>query len=167
MMSFCGCSVGIHMPAEDYPECNLNGLFCLIDYNEVLNSEKPQTKNVYFDENEDGILCHCLPECSRIDYDLEIGPIYDERRINDDYVMLDFYYAHPNMMKYRTDVTFSFMDLIVGFGGIVSLFLGVSVLSGAEIIYFSTIALFWHRKRDRLSRHVLEAKIKVRFPFMH
>lgn len=167
MMSFCGCSVAFHMPADDYPECDLSGLFCLIDYNEILNAEKPQTKNAFFDENEDGISCNCLPECSRIDYDLEISPIYDEKEIHKDLVMLDIHYASPNMIKYRTDRTFSFMDLIVGFGGIVSLFLGVSVLSGVEIIYFATIALFWHHKRGRVNRQAISAKIKAKFPFMH
>lgn len=166
-MKFCGCVVGFHMPADNYPECDLSGLFCLIDYNEILNAEKPQKKNVFFDENEDGIVCHCLPECSRIDYDLEISPVYDEKRVHADYVMLDLFYSSPNMIKYRTDRTFSFMDLIVGFGGIVSLFLGVSVLSGAEIMYFSTIALFWHRKRGLSNRQALTAQIKAKFPFLH
>lgn len=39
-------------------------------------------------------------------------------------------------MKYRTDITFGWLDLMVSFGGIAGLFLGCSVLSGIEIFYY-------------------------------
>ena len=166
-MKFCNCSVGFLFPAKNYPECSVKQLFCLIKYNEIFNAEKPLEKNPYFDENEDGIECSCLPECSRIDYSIEISPIYDERKIAKEFVVFDVHFASSTMMKYRTDVTFSSMDLLVGFGGVVSLFLGCSILSGAEIIYFSTIALFCHRKRSRLSHNEIVKRIKTRFPFLH
>lgn len=111
--------------------------------------------------------CSCLPECSRIAYNYDISTIYDEKPIHADLVMLDVHYASKTMMKYRTDVTFGSMDLIVGFGGIVSLFLGFSLLSGAEIFYFATIALFWHWKRNIAKRAAMIKKIKAKFPFMH
>lgn len=163
-IKFCNCSVGFLHPANGFPNCNVSGILCLIPYNDLLNAEKPLTFNEFFSESDEGIECSCLPECSRIDYKIEINPIYDEKSIGDNFVLVDVHYANPSMMKYRTDVTFSDMDLLIGFGGVVSLFLGCSLLSGVEIIYFTTIALFWHKKRIRKE---LIDKIRARLPFVH
>jgi acid-sensing ion channel, other len=166
-LKFCNCSVGFQFPAKNYPECNVSGMKCLIEYNDLLNAEKPVTKNPFFNEAEEGMTCQCLPECTRLDYSVEISPIYDEKKINSSFVLIDVHYASQSMMKYRTDVTFSKMDLVVGFGGIVSLFLGASLISGAEVLYFSTVALICHRKRSLSTKKDLFGKIKARFPFVH
>jgi hypothetical protein len=52
---------------------------------------------------------------------------------------IDFHYQTANIVKYRTDVTFGWLDLMVSFGGIAGLFLGCSILSGVEIIYYFII----------------------------
>lgn len=49
---------------------------------------------------------------------------------------LDFHYQNANLVKYRTDITFGWLDLMVSFGGIAGLFLGCSILSGVEIFYY-------------------------------
>lgn len=154
-------------PAEGYQECNVSSLLCLIKYNDIVNAVKPRTTNPFFDENEEGLECDCLPECSRIDYIIDESPIYNEMKIGDNEVLVDVHYASQTMMKYRTDVTFSGMDLLVGFGGIVSLFLGCSLLSGAEIIYFTTISLFCHRKRIKMTKNEFITVVKTKFPFLH
>lgn len=167
MMRFCNCSVAFFYPAVGYAECNVSGLVCLIEFNDIFNAEKPQGKNAFFDEKDEGIECNCLPECNRIEYSTEMSQIFGEKKINDTSVLIDIHYANPTMMKYRTDVTFSLMDLIVGFGGIVSLFLGCSIMSGFEIIYFSTVALFWHRERIRAAQLRITQKIRARLPFIN
>jgi Amiloride-sensitive sodium channel len=52
---------------------------------------------------------------------------------------IDFHFQSANIVKYRTDVTFGWLDLMVSFGGIAGLFLGCSILSGVEIVYFLLI----------------------------
>lgn len=52
---------------------------------------------------------------------------------------VDFHYQSANIVKYRTDVTFGWLDLMVSFGGIAGLFLGCSLLSGVEIVYYALI----------------------------
>lgn len=49
---------------------------------------------------------------------------------------IDLHFQSSNIVKYRTDVTFGWLDLMVAFGGIAGLFLGCSLLSGVEIIYY-------------------------------
>lgn len=166
-MKFCNCSADFFFPTSHYQECNVSGLLCLVQHNDFVNTLKPLKTNVFFDENEEGMICNCLPECSRIDYAVVFSPIYDEKQIDPNYVFVDVHYASATMMKYRTDVTFSEMDLLVGFGGIVSLFLGASVISGIEVAYFSTIAVFCHRQRDRIARTEIIQKLKPKIPFLH
>lgn len=167
MKKFCGCSVDWMYPSIGYLKCNVSSLLCMSPHNDFVNAYKPTIKNAFFTDDEDGMECNCLPECSRITYNVDVEPIYDEKHIDKNFVLLNVHFAKSTMIKYRTDVTFSWMDLMVGFGGIVSLFLGCSLLSGFEIFYFTTIALFWHRHRSNLSRMKLVEKFKARFPFTH
>lgn len=157
LMKFCNCTFGIMFPTNKYTECNIEGIMCLIKYNDILNAEKS-------DDDEPGIECSCLPECTRTDIALEMQPIYDEKDHGENFILIDVHFASSTTIKYRTDVTFSQMDLIVGFGGIVSLFLGSSIMSIAEIIYFSTISLY---NQYRRSRNVMKQKNKRRLPFLN
>jgi amiloride-sensitive sodium channel len=163
LMKYCNCTVGFLFPTEGNPECNVTGLICLIKYNEIFNAEKVDD-SPFFDKNEEGIECACLPECSRIEYSITMTPIYDEKEIDEEFVKVDVHYASASMMKYRTDVTFGFLDLVVGFGGIMGLFFGCSLLSGAEIFYFSTIGLFYQYRRNRGK---IVKKVQAKFPFLN
>lgn len=52
-------------------------------------------------------------------------------------------------MKYARTVTYGMMDLIGFFGGIIGLCVGFSLLSGAELIYFFTLRLFFDIKNEK------------------
>ena len=52
-------------------------------------------------------------------------------------------------MKYARTVTYGIMDLIGFFGGIIGLCVGFSLLSGAELIYFFTLRLFFDVKKEK------------------
>jgi hypothetical protein len=52
----------------------------------------------------------------------------------DFYVSIEFL-SWP-IIRYKKEVLFGFVDLLVSFGGIAGLFLGFSLLSGIEIIYY-------------------------------
>lgn len=78
---------------------------------------------------------------------------------------LDFHYQSANIVKYRTDVTFGWLDLMVSFGGIAGLFLGCSILSGVEIVYYiliiSFIMLKKLKKRTDIFLHRHSNQIRV------
>lgn len=97
---------------DDYPECNVSGILCLTDVNDILNIEKPDTTNSNYDKSDEGMICDCLPECSRIDYEVETHPIHGGKKVCKDYVIVDIHYLKDSMTKFRTDVTFSGMDLM-------------------------------------------------------
>lgn len=55
----------------------------------------------------------------------------------DTYVNIE-YLTWP-IIRYKREVLFGWVDLLVSFGGIAGLFLGFSLLSGVEIIYYFTL----------------------------
>lgn len=66
------------------------------------------------------------------------------------------------MVKYRTDVKFGWLDLLVGFGGVAGLFLGCSILSGVEFFYCFTIGLCWeHYRHSNFRKRLKFAKNPV------
>ena len=96
---------------DHYPECNVSGILCLTGVNDILNIEKPDTTNSNY-ESDEGMICDCLPECLRIDYEVETHPIHGVKNMFKDYVVVDIHYLKGSMTKFRTDVTFSGMDLM-------------------------------------------------------
>lgn len=79
---------------------------------------------------------------------------------------LDLHYQSANLVKYRTDVTFGWLDLMVAFGGIAGLFLGSSILSSVEIFYYIIIiSMILCRKAKNnfdkfLENHAKEIKVR-------
>ena len=51
--------------------------------------------------------------------------------------------------KYQRNVAYGWQDLIAFFGGIVGLCVGFSLLSGAELIYFFTVRLFFDYRNEK------------------
>jgi Amiloride-sensitive sodium channel len=74
-----------------------------------------------------------------------------------DNLTLDFHYQSANLVKYRTDITFGWLDLMVSFGGIAGLFLGCSILSAVEIIYYLILIFMVLVKRLKMR---LDKKIR-------
>lgn len=55
------------------------------------------------------------------------------------------------IIRYKREVLFGWVDLLVSFGGIAGLFLGFSLLSGVEIIYYFTLRASCMIYRNRVS----------------
>lgn len=74
---------------------------------------------------------------------------------------IDLHYQSANIVKYRTDVTFGWLDLMVAFGGIAGLFLGCSLLSGVEIVYYTlVVTLITLKKCKKKCDRVIEVNSK-------
>lgn len=54
----------------------------------------------------------------------------------------------PQIIYYRS-LLYGFTDLLTSIGGAAGLFLGASVLSFVEVVYYSTIHLFFYIKENR------------------
>ncbi|KAJ6635968.1 Pickpocket protein 19 [Pseudolycoriella hygida] len=164
MIKNCNCTVDFLYPSADYAKCNFSSLRCLYDYNckfsfniensemekltipltlvlALFNYERPPAGNQYFSDEEEGIICDCLPECESIDYGFNVSPIKRVTNDIDDAITVDIHFQQSTMVKYRTDVDFDWLDLMVAFGGIAGLFLGCSLISVAEFVFYLVIGV--------------------------
>lgn len=116
--------------------CDVKGLACLSNFAEMLITLRTGSGKK--------LPCNCLPQCIDNTYtvDKEIvrqwmfPVLYDIR----------FRWAIEKFSKVRLrrDVIFTYDDLIASFGGTTAFFLGCSLLSFVEIVYFFTLRLFWY-----------------------
>ncbi|KAK9890626.1 hypothetical protein WA026_011987 [Henosepilachna vigintioctopunctata] len=121
----CGCIPHFYRRLDGERACNVEGLHCLSQYKERLVSLRGE--------------CTCLPNCDEVVYYI------DDMDTREWFLGSNLQWGlkdYPKM-RLKRDVIFGFTELLVYIGGMAGLFLGCSVLSFIEIIYFFTIRLFW------------------------
>ncbi|RZC35753.1 sodium channel protein Nach-like, partial [Asbolus verrucosus] len=118
-MRLCKCVPHFYPQIENYHHCNLKQLKDCIEEN--LES----IKNVNH--------CSCQLGCS--------NTVYEAEKLNEvsETTDLEARFVSWPMVRYKREVLFGWVDLLVSFGGIAGLFLGFSLLSGVEILYYFTI----------------------------
>ncbi|XP_059052635.1 pickpocket protein 28-like [Achroia grisella] len=172
--SRCGC---VHFGMPHGPEirvCNAGSMACMkrvqmelvvVEVQSVL--EKVNQKNDTIDEDARKIAsrCKCLPACTSIEYEAETSQAdYDWKAIyrayrleipphmNDMmYSRVMIFFKEPQFITSRRSELYGQTDFLANCGGLLGLFMGFSILSLAEIIYFLTIRLFcviWNRRRS-------------------
>ncbi|KAJ1532259.1 hypothetical protein ONE63_000875 [Megalurothrips usitatus] len=127
----CGCVPPFYsLPALSY--CTLKEMGCL-----VKNAEKFTPKN---------ISCPCELGCMHTVYEMEK---LHEPPAEAEGSALEIGFVSWPMVRYKREVLFGWVDLLVAFGGIAGLFLGFSLLSGVEIIYYFTLRACCMVYRDK------------------
>lgn len=69
------------------------------------------------------------------------------------------------IIRYKREVLFGWVDLLVSFGGIAGLFLGFSLLSGVEIIYYFTMRAGCMLYKNRVGTKLCFRTIWLKFLF--
>ncbi|GFG37849.1 hypothetical protein Cfor_04939 [Coptotermes formosanus] len=140
------CIAQCHLDST-YMHCNCTPYFYPTE--DVFNYEKPEKDNPYFDDGQSGMVCQCQADCDRTEYTSEFYVTQGGSVDAEDQILLDVHFKHPTVVLYRTDVVFGWLDLTVSLGGIAGLFIGSSLLSGAELIYYFTFRLYglWRTER--------------------
>nr|CAH7718844.1 unnamed protein product [Callosobruchus chinensis] len=125
----CGCIPHFYRQLDGERICDVPGLHCLSKYKDRLIFLKKE--------------CSCLPNCDEVNYVVEKS---DSREwflgTN-----LQWGLSEYPRMRLKRDVIFGFSDLLVYIGGMAGLFMGCSVLSFIEIVYFFTMRLYWFVKQ--------------------
>ncbi|XP_050054455.1 sodium channel protein Nach-like isoform X2 [Aphis gossypii] len=79
----------------------------------------------------------CIPTCYETTHEIEMESSPDQRTsVWKLFSYLDVAYGNLGSKKYQRDITFAWTDLLVALGGVANLFLGFSILSVAELIYW-------------------------------
>ncbi|GLH01456.1 Pickpocket protein 28 [Gryllus bimaculatus] len=145
----CGCLPYFFagLPLPNVSECTFAQIACLSKHSADLRFYRPPERmrgvegrlreRIWQRLVDRGIDCsHCLPTCHDSTYDLEADVTTDNKLTSSNTTYLDIFYKDLYAVKYGRELSFGETELLVSFGGIASLFLGVSVLSGFELLYY-------------------------------
>ncbi|XP_063377585.1 sodium channel protein Nach-like [Cydia fagiglandana] len=139
-MKYCGCIPYFYRRIGDENICDVAGMRCLSKY-------KDELYKLEVDKDKKKINCGCFPICDDVNYVIQ------------SYVLQEWFLGtnlqwgivtYPRM-RYRRDIIFGFTDVLVAVGSMAGLFLGCSVLSFMEIVYFLSLRLFFYTK-DALTK---------------
>ncbi|KAG7211565.1 hypothetical protein KM043_010822 [Ampulex compressa] len=145
VVEYCGCNPAFLFPTNSQRDCDVEDFLCLVDHNDVFNDYYVLTDEIT-DLEHRAMICDCPPECEYYQYNSQFTtvPIYESNNI-----ILDVHFAGQTSFRYKTDIVITQMDLLVSFGGIIGLFLGGSLLSAAELIYYLMAAVFSYLRSNR------------------
>ncbi|XP_066246989.1 acid-sensing ion channel 5-like [Euwallacea similis] len=135
-MERCGCRPFFYNFLEG-KECNMEGLLCLSKISQMFYQSAEETG------------CNCPQPCNLMVYLRQIPKItewfkgYFDQRITFRWGLMQ------PMTKYHRKIIFGFQELIVSFGGVLSLYLGVSLISTVETVYLiaEDIYCYWASKK--------------------
>ncbi|PSN31707.1 hypothetical protein C0J52_23618 [Blattella germanica] len=154
-LHFCNCIPFFYRTLGRETTCNTTGMACLAKY-------KDNITNDVFRNRE---LCPCYQQCESMDFTIEketteeicyllkalsekVSELHNWDgfreslyEVLEEKIQFRIKIEEYTKTRYRRDIIFSYEDLVVSFGGTVSLFLGCSILSGVELVYFFTIRL--------------------------
>lgn len=137
----CGC-VAFSMPRTDSTRiCGLKKKPC---YEKVVPYEDPDSS----------LKCNCMPTCNSLEYDVDIFHAEynkDEFNVQQTSVVTVFFKSSQIITLKRSEL-YGFSDFLASCGGLLGLFLGVSILSEIELIYFLTVRVWWQHKRNGLNK---------------
>ncbi|XP_073830574.1 amiloride-sensitive sodium channel pickpocket 23 [Musca autumnalis] len=146
-IKLCKCLPPFYKPVANVKMCGLSELDCLTDYRNNITNIKD--------------CMQCELSCSKTVYNIE-KLIKNIERPDAPGVLVEFL-TWP-IIRYKREVLFGWVDLLVSFGGIASLFLGFSLLSGVEIIYYFTLRACCMVYKNRQELEEIEQRIQNQPP---
>ncbi|KAL1402838.1 hypothetical protein pipiens_005902 [Culex pipiens pipiens] len=146
----CGC-VKFSMPRDDRTEvCGASKIEC---YNEAEDELLSQEVKYSVDKSYDfRAKCDCLPACTSVQYDAEISQAdFNWKNLFMAYKSpldefpgvqlsrLTIYFKEAQFITSKRSELYGVTDFLANCGGLLGLFMGVSLLSLVEILYFCLI----------------------------
>ncbi|XP_052131550.1 uncharacterized protein LOC113209300 [Frankliniella occidentalis] len=144
-LDLCGCVPHLYGPMVDaagarLPTCNVEGIGCILGYLNFIASLTKPTRG-------EKIECNCLANCNQVSF------VVDSDTNQPWFLGTDLKWGlsrHPRM-RLKRDLIFGVTDLLVHVGSTAGLFLGCSVLSVIELLYFLTLRLYWYTRTPTFS----------------
>lgn len=105
-------------------------------------------------------MCNCWPLCTGIEYDVERIVLSRNRSkwnpINDgyEYTVLEFKFKDFKFQPLKRKQLYGDLDYIADIGELLSLFIGTSVLSVIELIFFCTFGVIKHLNQRTFEMNV-------------
>ncbi|KAG5682789.1 hypothetical protein PVAND_012119 [Polypedilum vanderplanki] len=134
----CKCIPPFYAPVNmgNYKHCELKDLSCLSRYAGNITNIMKCSK--------------CELSCFNIVYDIEKISLTVKNNSAEARINIEFL-TWP-IIRYKREILFGYVDLLVSFGGIAGLFLGFSLLSGIELFYYFTVraCCMMYKNREKL-----------------
>ncbi|XP_017052305.1 pickpocket protein 19 [Drosophila ficusphila] len=130
----CNCTSFLMNPEADprFPDCDLEGFYCLEGHSAMRPDQTLLVKN-----NKEGG-CNCLPSCNDGDISAVYDDVYSFDR-NGQFFNVSVSMPAPPTDQFRRQALRTRLDVVVSMGGMLGLFLGASILSGIEFVYYFTV----------------------------
>ncbi|XP_034660727.1 sodium channel protein Nach [Drosophila subobscura] len=146
-IKLCKCNPPFYKPINNVPMCMVKDFDCLDEFKANITNIKD--------------CLQCELSCSKTVFNIDkLIKIVD--RPESTGVLVEFL-TWP-IIRYKREVLFGWVDLLVSFGGIASLFLGFSLLSGVEIIYYFTLRACCMVYKNRQELYEIEERIRKEPP---
>ncbi|GBP93729.1 Sodium channel protein Nach [Eumeta japonica] len=136
------------MASANVHQCNISGLACVSANYPELSVVRPKWAR------RAGLPCDCPPSCT----ETEISVIKDEHTPHpgkSEKSEIEIVLQYLPSERFKRNVIRSRLDLVVSVGGTTGLFVGASLLSFVELIFYFTVRLwnnYWMDK-DRVDRN--------------
>lgn len=162
---FCEC-VPFTLPNNgSFTKCKMNQLKCIRQNTHRFEGFSFQINNDS-SENSRNLRqkCRCLPDCTFYSYPSEIstGPLdrsfshnslsfFKDTNLTDE-LLVHVFFSDLIATHYRKDMYQNWLGVLAAFGGLLGLFLGFSLVTGFELIYFFTIRTLFDKLAERMPK---------------
>ncbi|KAH8300647.1 hypothetical protein KR018_000928, partial [Drosophila ironensis] len=158
LLRYCNCTLDLFYPPSGYRACRATDLPCLAEHNHLLQNFEQSEEHPYVHREESGLVCDCLNNCKSLTLltDLRksiLKPWWWRNYTRSEGMWLNVYFKKPSMLVYKTNLIYTWVDLIVSFGGICQLCLGCSIISIIEFIYFAAFKVpqfYWRARKNKV-----------------
>ncbi|EDS36313.1 pickpocket 16 [Culex quinquefasciatus] len=140
------------------PNCEMKDVRCLQQNLELFRSAIPGRNNLSVTKVLDSTVpspCRCLPSCEMVQYSVDMITSEMNRTFSNNSVeffkdiklqdqsAVHIYFSDLVSTRYRKDIYQNWLGVLASFGGILGLFLGFSIITGFEVVYFFTIRVLF------------------------
>ncbi|XP_016952170.1 pickpocket protein 19 isoform X2 [Drosophila biarmipes] len=157
VLDLCNCSPSIFFPFnenDNFTLCKPSDFKCLYDNRLTFSIERHPDENDFVKNPfNESMICDCFTSCTQLIFErvYTTNPLdNNETDTEAGTTRIDIFFQSGWFVQYQTVMRFTFVELLASFGGIIGLFLGASLLSGFELVYYFTIGLYMyvHDKRE-------------------
>ncbi|XP_017150946.1 pickpocket protein 19 [Drosophila miranda] len=156
LLRYCNCTLDLFYPPSNYTACQAKDLPCLAAHQHLLQNFEQSGEHPYVHREDAGLMCDCLHNCKSLTLVTELRKIILQPWLQPNATLingmwLNVFFKKSFMLTYKTKLIYTWVDLLVSFGGICQLCLGCSMISLLEFLYFGLLKVprfYWQRMRQ-------------------
>ncbi|XP_065350362.1 sodium channel protein Nach-like isoform X1 [Cloeon dipterum] len=166
MIFLCNCQPYYYPTTDDVRFCDLSDLPCIFKYKAHLSRVRPLKRELQEDgeqvwNGQEGMDCDCFPQCNEVNYRVEstagnLKLSYFNKYEPENYSVFYVFYGKMTGTRYKRDLLLSADTMLSNAGGLFGLFMGFSLLSVVEFVYFFTVRLYFESRDKRKRKESLK-----------